>query len=290
MVVNVVRHYKSCYDKEFKLTESQRSLILQTVCSLVYLLLGAAVYAYAEDWDYLDTVYWVDYTILTVGTGDYTPTTLVGRALLFPFAIGGITILGMIICTIQSLVLEQEKLIVNTRVVEKQQQRVLKELHMRNDRSQGRLTEYQELNQKFKLMRQIQDYAIRKHRWMSLLASAFAWFLLWFVSAAVFKVTEEAQSWSYFDSVQFVYSSPLIIGSGELYPKSDAGKAFFVFWSLLAIPSLTILISNICDTIAMEMKSDIGSVRLYRSASRGACSSKSRSRSLNGGERSRQTG
>ena len=35
----------------------------------------------------------------------------------------------------------------------------------------------------------------------------------------------------------------------DFYPKSNSGKPFFVFWSLLAVPSLTILISNMGDTI-----------------------------------------
>ena len=35
----------------------------------------------------------------------------------------------------------------------------------------------------------------------------------------------------------------------DFQPKSNSGKAFFVFWSLLAVPSLTILISNMGDTI-----------------------------------------
>lgn len=43
---------------EFKLTMSQRSLMLQTMMFLGYLLASAAVYAYIEGWDYLDAVYW----------------------------------------------------------------------------------------------------------------------------------------------------------------------------------------------------------------------------------------
>ncbi len=35
---------------------------------------------------------------------------------------------------------------------------------------------------------------------------------------------------------------------------SNAGKPFFVFWSLLAIPALTILISNMGDTIVKGIR------------------------------------
>jgi Ion channel len=65
--------------------------MLQTISFLVYLLAGAAVYSHIEGWAYLDAVYWADFTLLTVGIGDYAPGTHLGRGLLFPFAIGGIS-------------------------------------------------------------------------------------------------------------------------------------------------------------------------------------------------------
>ena len=42
---------------------------------------------------------------------------------------------------------------------------------------------------------------------------------------------------------------PMLTFCADFYPKSNSGKPFFVFWSLLAVPSLTILISNMGDTI-----------------------------------------
>jgi potassium channel subfamily K len=46
----------------------------------------------------------------------------------------------------------------------------------------------------------------------------------------------------------------LTIGYGDLCPKSNCGKTFFVIWSLLAVPSLTILISNMGDTVVKAIK------------------------------------
>ena len=43
--------------------------------------------------------------------------------------------------------------------------------------------------------------------------------------------------------------SLLTIGYGDFKPTSNSGKPFFVFWSLLAVPTLTILISNMGDTV-----------------------------------------
>jgi potassium channel subfamily K len=69
------------------------------------------------------------------------------------------------------------------------------------------------------------------------------------------QVTENLeQQWSYFQSLYFSYTSLLTIGYGDLFPVSNAGKPFFVFWSLLAVPSLTILISNMGDTIVKGVR------------------------------------
>jgi potassium channel subfamily K, other eukaryote len=101
MMVTVVGYYKGHYNREFNLTVSERTLMLQTIGFLFYLLCGAGVYARIEGWEYLDAVYWADYTLLTVGIGDIVPKTDIGRILLFPFAIGGITILGLIVCSVR---------------------------------------------------------------------------------------------------------------------------------------------------------------------------------------------
>src|SRR3989440_8431335 len=101
---------KGHYSKEFKLTIPQRTLMLQTICFLVYFLLGALVYSKIEGWEFLDAVYWADFTLFTIGIGgDYTPHTHLGRSLLFPFAIGGIVFLGLVVASIRSLVLDRTK-------------------------------------------------------------------------------------------------------------------------------------------------------------------------------------
>ena len=48
--------------------------------------------------------------------------------------------------------------------------------------------------------------------------------------------------------------SLLTIGYGDLSPKSNAGKPFFIVWSLIAVPTMTILISDMSDTIIASYK------------------------------------
>ncbi|KAM0415633.1 hypothetical protein ACHAPD_006835 [Fusarium lateritium] len=71
-----------------------------------------------------------------------------------------------------------------------------------------------------------------------------------YIGACVFQKAEEAQqSWTYFDAIYFCFVAWTLIGYGDLSPKSNLGRSFYVFWSLLALPIMTILISNASDTV-----------------------------------------
>ncbi|KAL2069586.1 hypothetical protein VTL71DRAFT_14265 [Oculimacula yallundae] len=306
MLITVYGAFKGHYDKEFQLTMSQRTLMLQTISFLVYLLSGAALFSHVEGWSFLDAVYWADFTLLTVGIGDLAPSTNTGRGLLFPFAIGGIIILGLVIGSIRSLVLERGKVKMGARMVEKERRRLIAKLEKKdkaavlkpissdhesasintdahtdtntNDISTFNQSQTQPLSlslthnptkklttpqsfdsellrrsHEFHLMRTIQSSAHTRRLWTSLCISGLVWLLLWFIGALIFHLSESVPSqtepWTYFTSLYFAYTSLLTIGYGDISPVSNAGKAFFVFWSMLAVPSLTILISNMGDTI-----------------------------------------
>lgn len=54
---------------------------------------------------------------------------------------------------------------------------------------------------------------------------------------------------TYIESLYFTYTTLLTIGYGDFYPRSQAGKPFFVVWSLISVPAMTVLISNMGDTV-----------------------------------------
>jgi len=259
MIGTVVGAYRGHYEKEFRLTMSQRTLMLQTIGFMMYLLLGAVVFKSIEGWTFLDAVYWADFTLLTIGIGDdFTPKTHLGRSLLFPFAIGGIVTVGLVIGSIRSLVLERGKNKMEARFTEKRRRAVLSRMDRKRSIrhafktykfSEEGLTESQRREQEFNIMRKIQSEASQRRKWMALGLSVIAALSLWFLGAVVFSIAERKQQWSYFTSLYFAYTTLLTIGYGDLQPTSNSGKPFFVFWSLLAVPTLTILISNMGDTV-----------------------------------------
>ncbi|KAJ7664396.1 hypothetical protein DFH06DRAFT_1041762 [Mycena polygramma] len=223
------------------LTVPQRTLMLQTIIFVLYLAGGAAVFARLEGWNYLDGVYWADYTLLTIGLGtDFPPTTHASRSLLIPFSVGGITLIGLVIGSIRGLVLERGKVKVIRRTVELERQKWI----ARMDEPDARWKK-----DEWEIMRRIQRRAETIRKYSALGSSLSAFFLLWFMGALVFWFAEAPQGWTYFESLYFSYTSLLTIGYGDLYPKSNAGKPFFVLWSLMAVPTVTVLISNVGDIL-----------------------------------------
>lgn len=252
---------KGYYRKDFQLTASQRTLMLQTMSFITYLLLGALVFSKIEGWEYLDAVYWADVTLLTVGIGDYTPATNVGKGLLFPFAIGGILIVGLVVGSIRTLVLERGKEKIAARITEKRRSTAVNHVDVRHQTikishfakadfsTDPNMPLAERRKEEFYVMRKVQETAERERRYMALIMSTGVAGTLWFAGAAIFMRCEYQQQWSYFNALYFSYTSLLTIGYGDFQPMSNSGKPFFVLWSLLAVPSLTILISNMGDTI-----------------------------------------
>lgn len=264
MLISVYAARSGYYSEESKRVRCETALAFQTISFMVYLLGGALVYSKIETWHYLDAVYWADCTILTIGFGDYAPKTHLGRSLIFPYAVGGVLILGLVIASIQSFLTQRRERKVSVMMKDKQHA-LLKRLQSRYiipvnfaceayglthiSRSTGKINE-----DDFRMLRHIQEQVAQKQRWILLLGSGTTWFVLWFVSAAIFKRTETHQNWSYFVSLYFTFISLMTIGYGDFYPTSNAGKAFFVFWSLLAVPTITILVSSMGETIIKKLK------------------------------------
>ncbi|KAI0120498.1 voltage-gated potassium channel [Hypoxylon sp. NC0597] len=297
MVINVWGAETGHYGKDFELTTSQRTLMLQTILFLMYLLIGALIFSRIEGWNYLDTVYWADVTLFTVGFGDISPQTTLGRALLVPYALVGVISLGLVIGSIRSMILDRGKRRLNARMLERQRRLLIRRVvrkgnagvlepvddEVSDTSSRARWTEFERRQKEFQLMRKIQrqfsyqglravetlesttapfcapfydiEAASRRERWTAMAVSSSTWVVLWLVGAKIFQECEAPyQGWTYFDGFYFAFTALTTIGYGDLTPVSNSAKAFFVFWSLLALPTMTVLISNAGDTIVKGVK------------------------------------
>ncbi|KAK4889675.1 Potassium channel [Elasticomyces elasticus] len=335
LMVNMLGYFLGHYPQHFTLTDSQRTLILQTMLFFIWLAGGAAVFWKVEtlygggdqDWSYVNALYFCDVTILTVGFGDLYPTSDIGRGLVFPFSVGGIIMLGLMVSSISKFAgeLGSEKVI--RRHVERSRTRTIErtvrsstELESRKglvdgirpvisapfpmpqDRekkinivedpdelkkhrraptglqsirramtmtSQARIRKpklllLREEKDRFDAMRHIQHDTHQFKRWSALCMSIVAFGVLWCAGAMVFWLCERyAQGMTYFQALYFCYVSLLTIGYGDLAPKSTAGRPFFVFWSLIAVPTMTILVSDLGDTVITKFKKGTSDLSTY---------------------------
>jgi potassium channel subfamily K len=205
LVTTVMGAYKGHYPKEFQLTPSQRTLMLQTIGFVVYLLLGALVFSKVEGWPYLDAIFWADFTLLTIGVGgEFVPKTHTGRSLLFPFAIGGIVMVGLVVGSVRSLALERGKQKMSARLVETKRESVLSSLQDESgtirlgffekiDISEKDMSESERREREFHIMRRVQKLADRKRRYSALAMSSIAALLLWFLGALLYMYSEKPQ-------------------------------------------------------------------------------------------------
>ncbi|KAL1712033.1 hypothetical protein EV715DRAFT_297452 [Schizophyllum commune] len=82
---------------------------------------------------------------------------------------------------------------------------------------------------------------------MALATSAFISAPLWLIGALAFWYSAPAVD--VLHPLYFAYATLIAVGYGDFYPQPSSGKPFFVFWTLLAVPNMAVLISNMGDTI-----------------------------------------
>jgi potassium channel subfamily K len=250
---------------QIELSRSQGYLIVYTLLFLGYILGSAGIYSGIENWNYLDAFYFVVVTIFTIGFGDYSPHTHLGRSLLFPVATGGIVLTGFIVAKISTEV----STTVSKGSLVRRLERIRKGVTKRNalpgdppaqsdrqntgDQRYSGILEPGLTQSEFQLIRDMQARALREKRIVAVTLSAVAFFSVWLIGAVGFWQAEKAidgQRWTYFEALYFTYVAQFTIGYGELTPRSNACKTAFVFWSMLALPILTVVLSAVGDAIS----------------------------------------
>jgi potassium channel subfamily K len=239
--IMLIRMYHS---RPFRVGSTRSNLFRQSIALITYLLLGAAIYAHVENWSFLDAVFWADFTLLTIGLGgELTPKTSVGRGLLLPYAIGGILLIALLVVSVRKLLLDGISR-QTVHLIDASREHLEKRLARTSEASSSLDDE-----NTFNLVRRIPRDAQRRCSTMACAFSVIAAIILLLGGASIFNIAEKDQAWTYGVSAYFAYVSLLTIGYGDFIPNSNASKPFFVVWSLLSVPILTIFINNSIDAV-----------------------------------------
>lgn len=73
------------------------------IYAAITVVIGAIIYHYVEGWRWLDALYFVVITMTTIGYGDLTPQTNLGKVITIFAALNGIAILVMLLDQIRRL-------------------------------------------------------------------------------------------------------------------------------------------------------------------------------------------
>jgi len=275
------------------------------------------------NWSYVNGLYFADVTILTIGFGDIVCTSDVGRGLVFPYAVGGIIILGLVISSLsrfageiasdnlvykhversrartyeRSTTIERANespirspfgvgrrpsissplprhdpsspalRIIDDKEAAKEEARKRDNFPIQALRrvatatlppfrlNRSKTTILREGRDRFDAMRTIQTKTSHFKQWTALAMSSLAFGILWCVGAAVFWQAEKnTLQMSYFEGLYLCFVSLLTIGYGDFAPQSNVGRPFFVLWSLIAVPTMTVLVSDLGDTVISRFK------------------------------------
>ncbi|KAH1500558.1 hypothetical protein LV164_005900 [Aspergillus fumigatus] len=283
------------YPQYFALTDGQRTLILQTLSFVIWLLIGAVIFSRVIDISFADALYFSDVTILTVGFGDIAPTNAIGRGILFPYAVMGIIMLGLVVGSIHQFAKDLQYDNVIRKHIERKRLATIRRATTLEKKCTGpaeneahtsgsgtaqigyrphysrehpiississwtqglagrsKLILMKEEKDRFDAMRAIQKETIIFRRTYNLLLSIAIFSIVWTCGAVVFWQLEE--DLSYFNALYFGFCSLITVGYGDFTPTTNAAKPFFVVWSLIAVPTMTTLISEMSDTVVAWFK------------------------------------
>jgi len=89
-----------------RLSYMQRQLIVLEITDIFYTLIGGLLFSKLENWSFNDSVYFTVTTLMTCGTGDFTPNSLIGKLTMMVYAIPGILLTTYTVYSIYSVISE----------------------------------------------------------------------------------------------------------------------------------------------------------------------------------------
>ncbi|RCK59376.1 Outward-rectifier potassium channel TOK1 [Candida viswanathii] len=237
--VNFMGYRLHKYPPTFNLDQKQRTLMFYTIWFATWSIIGALVMGNLIDsLTYGSALYYCIVSFLTVGLGDILPQTAGAKVAVLVFSLIGVLVMGLIVATLRAVILSSAAPVIFWHNVEIARVKLIKELEAKDIHLSG--------DEAFHKMRVLRHKVRSRHNRISLGITVAVFLIFWLVGAAIFQ---QVEGWSYFNSMYFCFLCLITIGYGDYAPKKSLGRVFFVSWAVGAVPLMTILVSNVGDTL-----------------------------------------
>lgn len=238
LLVHFIGFYLGKYPPKFNLMKNERTLMVFTLFLSVLLIWGGGMFSRILQVTFGAALYFSTVSILTVGLGDITPNDVATKILIMVFSILGVITLGLILAMTRSIIQESAGSTFFVHWVEVSRLAVLDKTKKRSTKLTRR--------QAYDVMMDIRHRAKRRQIFLSISVTLLIYVMFWNLGALVFKF---AENWSYFNAMYFCFLCLITIGYGDFAPKTGAGRAFFVCWSLAAVPLMSAILSTVGDSL-----------------------------------------
>ncbi|WAQ83848.1 hypothetical protein PtA15_4A297 [Puccinia triticina] len=282
------------------LTTKQRTLAIVVMSLLLYIGIGAVIFALLESHQvtFSDALYFSVCTVTTVGFGDITPTRTITRIFNFLYTIVGIVLLGLTVSTSRDTIIEAFESLVRSRrrAIAHQGKRLYKAAtkHRTQDEYDQIQTDSNPASDASRYPSRTWRSFFRKSKPKTARATrmsrtdstdptvSFQEFqhrllrdekkelqIRLFIATLIFScfwllggaVFKFTEGWSYGQALYFGYVAFLTLGYGDFTVRSSGGRAFFIAWSLLGIGNMTLLLAVLTQAWEMRYKRAISQSR-----------------------------
>nr|UJH94484.1 Tok1 [Starmerella bombicola] len=222
------------------ISKRQHRLMSLCVVYMGWVAIGAASFEAKTmlDVSYVESVYYVVVSYLTLGYGDVVPTNDLGRALTIPFIYVGIILGGLVSIAVFQAILESARGKNLDAVIQRGRCELLKEWHASERSGILHRSDEESFQQMRALVKSSQLKNVVLHATLTL-----AWLVIfWLLGALIFMATE---GWSYFIAFYMCAISLVGVGYGDYVPKSPGGRAIFIHWAMIALPTMSATVSSL---------------------------------------------
>ncbi|EGV61602.1 hypothetical protein CANTEDRAFT_135544 [Yamadazyma tenuis ATCC 10573] len=255
MSLNTIGYLLGKYPALLNLNKTEKALMRYTVALTVWLVIGTcSCRRLIDGLEYGTALYYCVVSVLTIGLGDIIPLSSGAKAFILIFSLVGVILIGLVIAMIRQVSHNTNNPVVHWHHMEVERKKCLELIeknHVKLHEGDG-----------FRIMRRIEHKCRSQQEVSSVILNLGVFAALWLLGAVVFRYVE---GWSYFNAVYFCLLCLITIGYGDFVPVSALGHAFFVCWAIAAVPLMTMLISNLGDTLfdAYSLASLFGTIRMH---------------------------